>query len=42
MERKGVKYIHPVSTTTRIKVGKVVDYHFDGLFRNNKELGKLF
>lgn len=39
VERKGVKYIHPLSTTTRIEVGKVANYNFEGLFRDNKELG---
>lgn len=39
MEREGIKYFHPVSTATRVQVGKVKDYHFDGLFRDNKALG---
>ncbi|XP_074042106.1 circadian clock-controlled protein daywake [Leptinotarsa decemlineata] len=39
--RNGVEFLRPMITIPKMDVGKVVDYGFTGLFRENKELEKV-
>lgn len=40
VNKNGINYLKPTLTVPTMQIGKVEDYAFDGLFRDNQQLGK--
>lgn len=41
INKDGVDYLKPTVTVPKMNIGNVEDYAFNGLFKNNEQLGKV-